>query len=144
MSANARSNGGENVGKKYFTLAEANALVPRLEQMLHQLQGLKQDLQAKYQRLQDTKAAISNAATVRNDYFFQDEAELEFLMWSANSMLQQILDTGVEVKDIDSGLCDFYAFQDGQEVFLCWRLGEPEITHWHGIYEGFIGRKPIE
>ncbi|PWK08996.1 DUF2203 domain-containing protein [Tumebacillus permanentifrigoris] len=132
------------MGKKYFTLAEANALVPRLEQMLHQLQALKRDLKTKHQRLQETKVSLTNAATVRNDYFFQEEAELEFLMWSANSMLQQILDTGVEVKDIDTGLCDFYAYQGGQEVFLCWRLGESEITHWHGVYEGFIGRKPIE
>lgn len=132
------------MGKKYFTLAEANALLPRLEQMLLQLQALKHDMQSKYQKLQATKVALTSAATVRNDYFFQEEAELEFLMWSANSMLQQILDTGVEIKDIDTGLCDFYSLRDGQEVYLCWKLGEPIITHWHGIYEGFMGRKPIE
>jgi hypothetical protein len=131
------------LGKKYFTLAEANALVPRLEHMLNQLQTQKRDLQIKYQKLQETKNALTNATALAADYFFQEEAELEFLMWSANSMLQQILDTGVEVKDIDTGLCDFYSYQGGQEIYLCWRQGEPEITHWHGIYEGFIGRKPI-
>ncbi|KEO82226.1 DUF2203 domain-containing protein [Tumebacillus flagellatus] len=130
--------------KKYFTLAEANALVPRLETMLGQLQGLKRDLQRKYHQLQEIKKAYSEASTLQRDAFFQEEAELEFLMWSANSMLQQILDTGVEVKDIDTGLCDFYAVMGGQEIYLCWKQGEPEITHWHGIYEGFIGRKKFE
>lgn len=129
--------------KKYFTVAEANALIPHLEGMLRHLQAQKRSLQMKYHRLQELKKSSPETSTSETDAFFQEEAELEFLMWSANSMLQQILDTGVEVKDIDTGLCDFYSFRDGQEVYLCWRQGELEITHWHGIYEGFIGRRII-
>ncbi|MGB8954134.1 MAG: DUF2203 domain-containing protein [Tumebacillaceae bacterium] len=127
--------------KRYFTVWEANALIPQLEVMLYKLQDMKRDVHAKYTRLEATKSALPSNITP--DFFFQEEAELEFAVFSANAMLRQILDIGVEVKDIDTGLCDFYALLNGSEVFLCWRLGESEITHWHGIYEGYLGRKPI-
>jgi hypothetical protein len=48
------------------------------------------------------------------------------------------------VKDLEQGLVDFYAVMDGEPVFLCWQFGEPAVTHWHGIDEGFAGRQPIE
>jgi hypothetical protein len=48
------------------------------------------------------------------------------------------------VKDPDTGLVDFPARLAGAEAFLCWRLGEDEIDHWHGIDEGFSGRKPLD
>jgi hypothetical protein len=48
------------------------------------------------------------------------------------------------VKDADTGLVDFPAQVAGAEAFLCWRLGEDEIAYWHGIDEGFPGRKPLD
>ena len=48
------------------------------------------------------------------------------------------------MKDIDEGLVDFPALRDGEEILLCWRLGEDEITHWHGLEEGFAGRKRLD
>jgi hypothetical protein len=51
---------------------------------------------------------------------------------------------GVEVKDLDIGLLDFPCEVDGQIVLLCWKLGEKGITHWHGVSEGFAGRKPVD
>ncbi|MFD2169347.1 DUF2203 domain-containing protein [Tumebacillus lipolyticus] len=130
--------------KRYFTLAEANALVSELEPLLRDLQAMKCEIQRKYQKLQEAKLAVVGAAIVPDDLFFTEEAELEFLVFSANSLLRQIQSTGVEIKDIDTGLCDFYSIQNGEEVLLCWRLGEPEILYWHGVYEGFIGRKPLD
>jgi hypothetical protein len=41
------------------------------------------------------------------------------------------------------GLCDFYSVMDGREVFLCWRLGEPEVSYWHELDAGFAGRQPL-
>jgi len=58
--------------------------------------------------------------------------------------LAEIDATGVQVKDLDIGLLDFPCVVEGETVLLCWKLGEPAITHWHGVHEGFAGRKPID
>ena len=50
---------------------------------------------------------------------------------------------GALVKDLDEGLVDFPAQREGEEVLLCWRLGEDEISFWHGLEEGFSGRRPL-
>ena len=52
-------------------------------------------------------------------------------------------DLGVQVKDPDTGLVDFPARRGDEDVLLCWLLGEPEVAHWHGLEEGFAGRKPL-
>ncbi|MGZ4030752.1 MAG: DUF2203 family protein [Tumebacillaceae bacterium] len=132
------------MAKKYFTLEEANALLPQLETMLRNLQEMKRDIQLNYRRLQETKMALTHAPNITSDSFFQEEAELEFLIFTADQLLKQINALGVEVKDVDTGLCDFYSLYHGQEVYLCWRLGEPCVRFWHGVYEGFLGRREIE
>jgi hypothetical protein len=50
----------------------------------------------------------------------------------------------VQVKDLAIGLLDFPCQVDGRTVLLCWKLGEKQITHWHGLEEGFAGRKPVD
>ena len=57
--------------------------------------------------------------------------------------MDEISAIGVQVKDLDIGLLDFPCKVDGQVVLLCWKLGEKSITHWHGVSEGFAGRKPV-
>ena len=51
---------------------------------------------------------------------------------------------GCVVKDLDIGLIDFPTEFRGEEVYLCWKLGEPRIEFWHGVEEGFRGRKAID
>ena len=50
---------------------------------------------------------------------------------------------GLILRDAESGLVDFPARRDGREVFLCWRLGEDRVAHWHGPDSGFAGRRPL-
>ena len=57
--------------------------------------------------------------------------------------VEGIQELGGMVKDVGEGLVDFLARREGQDVLLCWRLGEDEIEHWHGLEEGFAGRKPL-
>ena len=59
-------------------------------------------------------------------------------------MIEGIQEYGCQVKDLDLGLLDFPTLYEGREVCLCWRLGEPEIAFWHGVDEGYKGRKPID
>ena len=60
------------------------------------------------------------------------------------SVIEEVQELGCVVKDLDMGLVDFPTLFEGQEVYLCWKLGEPAITFWHGVDEGFAGRKAID
>jgi hypothetical protein len=59
-------------------------------------------------------------------------------------IVNRIQETGVLVKDLDIGLVDFPSLLEGEEIYLCWKLGEDHIDFWHGVDEGFTGRKPID
>jgi hypothetical protein len=72
------------------------------------------------------------------------KAEREKAIHRVKDSLAEIDATGVQVKDLDMGLLDFPCVVDGRTVLLCWKLGEKGITHWHGVDEGFAGRKPID
>ena len=73
------------------------------------------------------------------------KAEREKALQVAKDSIAEINATGVQVKDLDMGLLDFPCKVDtGEIVLLCWKLGETAITHWHGMEEGYAGRKPID
>ena len=70
-------------------------------------------------------------------------SELERAAAAVTSCVERIHDLGALVKDLDTGLVDFPARHRGRDVLLCWRLGEDEVAHWHGLEEGFAGRRPL-
>jgi hypothetical protein len=57
--------------------------------------------------------------------------------------VQELSALGVHVKDLERGLVDFPALREGEEVLLCWQLGEDEVAYWHGLDDGFAGRQPL-
>jgi hypothetical protein len=59
-------------------------------------------------------------------------------------MLGTLEDAGIVLRDIDRGLVDFPAVLEGQEVYLCWELGEDEVDHWHDLDSGYRGRQPLD
>jgi hypothetical protein len=60
------------------------------------------------------------------------------------AIVGELEEVGVQVKDLDEGLIDFPARHPGGDtVLLCWRLGEGDVAYWHGLEEGFAGRKPL-
>jgi len=71
-------------------------------------------------------------------------AERERSLQEVRDTLAELEEIGVQVKDLDKGLLDFPSVMDGQEVLLCWKLGESEIGFWHTADEGFAGRKPLD
>jgi hypothetical protein len=74
-------------------------------------------------------------------------ATLSKLVWDfekLDNLLHQVQATGALVKDMSSGLLDFPAIRNGQEVYLCWKVGEEKIEYWHEIEAGFAGRQSIE
>ncbi len=72
------------------------------------------------------------------------KAEREKAIRRVKDALAEIDATGVQVKDLDIGLLDFPCKVEGEILLLCWKLGEPEITHWHGTNEGFASRKVVD
>jgi hypothetical protein len=70
-------------------------------------------------------------------------AEVERASRDLMGAVDELQGLGVLVKDLDRGLVDFPCIHRGREILLCWELGEDEVAHWHGLEEGFAGRKPL-
>ena len=71
-------------------------------------------------------------------------ARLRVLVEQITAAVERINEMGCLVKDLDVGLVDFYALRDDEPVFLCWQFGEPAVTHWHPLDEGFAARQPLD
>jgi hypothetical protein len=125
-----------------FTREEANLLLPILRTELIAIQETKRKFEEKLRLLSELKEFSPQGGQA--DPFFEHEVELEFLQIEARSQLRSFQLKGVQLKDIDMGLVDFPAVINGQEVLLCWKLGEEEVSHYHGWHDGYAGRKPIE
>lgn len=126
--------------KKYFTVEEANALLPFVKQELQALQAISR----KYGHRHAGWERLRQGSPVDEQAVFSIECELDFLQIEARAHMQNISGQGAELKDIALGLVDFPAVREGQEVLLCWKLGEERIGHFHGHDEGFWGRKRLE
>ncbi|RAV12999.1 DUF2203 domain-containing protein [Paenibacillus contaminans] len=130
--------------KKHFTVQEANALLPVIRTELEALQDTVRNMEDKVAELRLRKFVSSAGdADLGNDPFFELECEIEFLQIEAHTQIKGIHMKGAQLKDIENGLVDFPAVLDGQDVLLCWRQGEERIMFYHGMEEGFRGRKPL-
>ncbi|MED1949448.1 DUF2203 domain-containing protein [Brevibacillus centrosporus] len=128
------------MSKKYFTPEEANELLPYVRAELSFMQEAKRTFYNLYQQREEVKKLLP----VDESELFAVECRLEFMEMEAKMRITRLLEKGVQVKDVDIGLFDFPAMINGEEVLLCWREGESEITHYHGLHEGFQGRKKLE
>lgn len=129
---------------EYFTLAEAEALLPRIEPLLRDVQAARQafaEAQERYSAYQ-TKLA-GNGHLPQDEVALAREAMAQATQ-RADALISEIQALGVVVKDLEMGLVDFPALRQGREVYLCWRLGEQGIGWWHPVETGFAGRQPIE
>ncbi|HYP06502.1 MAG TPA: DUF2203 domain-containing protein [Bryobacteraceae bacterium] len=131
---------------KYFTRDQAEHIVPKVEALMRDALRLK----AQYAEAEQVLKTTVHEITMRGGMSVDKERMLEMQRRrdSAGPKLQAILESiqehGCLVKDLDTGLLDFPTLYDGREVYLCWRLGESRIEFWHGVDEGFQGRKPID
>lgn len=131
---------------KIFTLREAQALLPKLEQLLRTAVQAKSEAEEVDEELQGLAARITMAGGMEIDP--GGVAEMKVRKMGAFHALQrcveEIQETGCLLKDLDQGLLDFPAMLGDREVYLCWKLGEEQIEYWHHIEDGFAGRKRIE
>ncbi len=133
-------------GPRFFTVEEANALVSTLEIEFGRIAQVRSRLAPLIQALggpDDAVAALQEDAPLPVGHEAEAE-ELRRLAGEITGAVERVNALGCLVKDVELGLVDFYALQEGEPVFLCWQFGEPAVTHWHAIDEGFAGRQPIE
>lgn len=129
-----------------FTLDEAQSLLPVLESLLRTaLQAKKtvDEADAEQQALQH-RVFLNGGMLLEIVPLARRKAERAKAEQRVKDALAEIDSIGVQVKDLSIGLLDFPCEVDGQTILLCWKLGEKAITHWHGVQEGFAGRKPID
>ncbi|HWP28698.1 MAG TPA: DUF2203 domain-containing protein [Chloroflexota bacterium] len=131
--------------RRLFTREEAQALLPRLTELLTALQAQQQELREKERALaaRYQQRVRGNGYALGGEDLVALQAELEAGLAALNEQLAAIDALGCELKDIDQGLVDFPAQREGREVYLCWRLGEPTIAWWHERDAGFAGRQPL-
>lgn len=129
-----------------FTLDEAQDLLPVLESLLRtSIEGKKliESVDAEF-RATAQRVFLNGGLSLNVVHFARRKAEREKTIQRVKDAMDEIDAMGVQVKDLDIGLLDFPCEVEGQLVLLCWKLGETAITHWHGVSEGFAGRKPID
>ena len=132
---------------KTFTLDEANVLLPILESLLKRAMDAKQEIEAIDQELQNVghRIFLMGGSLVDIPKVTARKAERENHIQLIKDSVTEIHATGVQVKDLDMGLLDFPCIVEGETVLLCWKYGEGHnVQHWHGLAEGYAGRKPIE
>jgi hypothetical protein len=131
---------------RYFTLAEAEALLPVVERHLRQAVHLKQEHDAaeSEQSAFQRRVAMAGGMQVDRSRVLATRAKADATVSRLKEILHEVSELGVQVKDLDQGLIDFPTFYHGDEVLLCWRLGEQGIHFWHSLTEGFRGRKEID
>jgi hypothetical protein len=131
---------------RYFKLDEAQELLPVIGSYLEQareqklkVDGLNEELAHAAARIMLMGGSIPAHADLGKKKTERDEFASQ-----VQEAVSKILDTGCLVKDLDEGLVDFPCLMHGEEAYLCWKLGEERIGYWHGIEEGFAGRKPLD
>ena len=131
---------------RYFTLAQAERALPGIERALRDAIAFRAEHQKADEEFRGFTQNIMMMGGTQVDHGRVNaiKSRKEQSLVSLRRKFEEIQETGVLVKDLDAGLIDFPTLYKEQEVYLCWRFGESAIEFWHGVDEGFRGRKKID
>lgn len=124
---------------KYFSVAEAEALIPELEKIFDAIL----EIAAKAEAKAEVVRKLTQDESRRAAELAIERSQLQFLANGMNEWFQKIADLGALPKGLDPALVDFPHRLEGRDVVLCWKLGETKIAYYHGADEGFSGRKKL-
>ncbi len=133
----------QNDAARYFTLDEANGLLPEIRELMTILQQKKKQLDDRRWQLAELAQSAKGNGVAAEEKAADLQSAVEILVEEITTMVNEVQGFGCEVKDLDIGLLDFRSFRDGRPVYLCWKLGEDTITYWHDLDTGFAGRQPL-
>jgi hypothetical protein len=132
------------VADRYFTPTEANDALKTVRPLVEEMVARRRALsEAATRRAELARLVAGNGGGVDPGDFATLDEEATREAAEIARLVSRIQELGVLVKDLDRGLVDFPALRGDEEVLLCWELGEDEIAFWHGLEEGFAGRKPL-
>lgn len=131
---------------RFFTLPQAEALLPKVEGLLRSVIEQKKQYEQADGELSgmSQRIALTGGMLVSRDQMARAKSKKESSVRALKSAMEQIQDLGCQLKDADIGLIDFPTLYRGKEVLLCWKLGERAIEFWHSVEDGFGGRRPID
>jgi hypothetical protein len=133
------------VAERYFTVADVEALIPALARIMKSVMSAHAEVSAAQERMQaeQQRIAMAGGGVLDRRAWRADKERIERLTGEIRRGLGEIVELGGAPKDLGLGLVDFLHLRDGREVNLCWKYGEREIRHWHGLDEGYTERKPL-
>jgi hypothetical protein len=130
---------------RYFTPARANEALEEIRPLVVQLIEHRRALERIDAEREELAVKIAgNGGGIGAQQLVDLEAAGKQERIGVARCVNAIHERGAIVKSLDDGLVDFPAVRDGEEILLCWRLGEDEVAFWHSLEEGFAGRKPID
>jgi len=131
-------------GKRFFSVVEANNALPLVRAIVQDITTLAHELSERRERLNRLKRSDRlRLSEAHEEELQQVGAELDRGQEKMEEYVRELAQLGVELKDYFIGLVDFPSLMDGRPIYLCWRLGEPEVAHWHELEAGFAGRQKL-
>lgn len=131
---------------KSFTPEQANEALADVRPLAQRLvRERRRQLRAEAIQARARRKVAGNGGGLRSEKLLEAQRESAGATEALERIIDSLIELGVQVKDLDRGLLDFPASHPatGEPVLLCWHLGEPAVSHWHGLIEGFAGRKPL-
>jgi hypothetical protein len=134
------------MAEKYFDRHEAEQLLPAIEQFLEEARKQKRVLDSITAEISDAALRVMMLGGSLPPFaeLNRKKNQRDKVAEQLTRAVEEIQQIGCVVKDLETGLVDFPSLRGGEKVYLCWKLGEARIGYWHGIEEGFAGRKPLD
>lgn len=133
--------------KLIFTPEEANLRLPLVQAIVKDIVALYQDLHDRQERITEIKrlpgASSRDEDSVYSEELLQAEMDIENDTEQLKGFISELMELGVELEDPALGVVNFPALRDSKEIYLCWKVGEEEVAHWHSLDEGFSERQVL-
>lgn len=135
------------MGPKIFTVKEANALIPDLENVFKELDAIRASIRQVKSKMDVLEMLWGESVNSENnpdrrEYLHYIE-EVEKLKKQFDATINKFAEMECFLKGLDANLIDFYSVIEGRLVYICWQRGESEIGYWHHLEDGFAGRQPL-
>lgn len=126
---------------RLFTVGEANGLLPTVRRLMERIEE-------NIKRLRNQSKTIIRDEQLDPDAMdfmdrLQENNEIARIVAEVKGWVEEIQSYGCICKGVEQGLVDFPCLLGAEVVFLCWQLGEPTVSYWHRIEDGFAGRRPL-
>jgi hypothetical protein len=127
----------------YFTREEAEALLPEITVVLLKIQENRKQMRVAEEEVEALHERAMGNGHHLHEHIAKLQKELMGHVQALRHAIEELQTFGCELKDPETGLIDFLSMRNGQEIYLCWRLGEERIAFWHPLQGGFAGRQPL-